>query len=430
SFIRGYSEIASSEQTVLRPHDEVGSIAADTLAIDDDEITKIRCEFDAARKSFHKIPEAMKEMPKMNPKGIYVNKNVRLDTIQVYGFDYDYTLAHYSANLQSLIYDLAKEHMVNELRYPEVCMEFKYDPTFPIRGLSYDKSKGCLLKLDFFGSIEPERCYYGHRKLSKNEIEEIYGTRHIGQAVTSFTEPSSYIFNAFNAHALGALAEVAGPGLNFHLGIVLPALLSAMGGEEKDVQNLAKEAAETVVFVIDEEGVESLISELLKGVGDSQASIRRSSYLIGYFFRNSKLYLVDEASNIIATLIILLSDSDSSTVVEALSRVVNSVPNEVLPSHVKLVRDAVSTSRDRERRKKKINDVKPKGIRTVAEFISATYFNYNFSSVVKAHALPKRITNALVYDRVDVEFGRLQARDMLQHLWTGPISNASVDGSN
>lgn len=28
---------------------------------------------------------------------------------------------------------------------------------------------------------------------------------------------------------------------------------------------------------------------------------------------------------------------------------------------------------------------------------------------------------------LDVEFGRLQARDLLQHLWTGPISNASVD---
>uniref|UniRef100_A0A2N9H7P5 Stalled ribosome sensor GCN1-like HEAT repeats region domain-containing protein n=1 Tax=Fagus sylvatica TaxID=28930 RepID=A0A2N9H7P5_FAGSY len=190
SFIRGYSEIASSEQTVLRPHDEVGSVAADTLAID---------------------------------------------------------------ILAKLVH-------------------------FPL--------------------------------------------------------------SAFNAHALGALAEVAGPGLNFHLGTVLPALLSAMGGEEKDVQNLAKEAAETVVFVIDEEGVESLISELLKGVGDSQASIRRSSsYLIGYFFRNSKLYLVDEAPNIISTLIILLSDSDSSTVVvawEALSRVVSSVPKEVLPSYVKL----------------------------------------------------------------------------------------------
>lgn len=27
----------------------------------------------------------------------------------------------------------------------------------------------------------------------------------------------------------------------------------------------------------------------------------------------------------------------------------------------------------------------------------------------------------------DAEFGRAQARDMLQHLWAGPISNASVD---
>ncbi|KAL8507751.1 hypothetical protein ACS0TY_018337 [Phlomoides rotata] len=31
------------------------------------------------------------------------------------------------------------------------------------------------------------------------------------------------------------------------------------------------------------------------------------------------------------------------------------------------------------------------------------------------------------YKYADVEFGRFQARDMLQHLWTGPISNTSVD---
>jgi len=29
--------------------------------------------------------------------------------------------------------------------------------------------------------------------------------------------------------------------------------------------------------------------------------------------------------------------------------------------------------------------------------------------------------------QADVEFGKLQARDMLQHLWTGPISNSSVE---
>ncbi|CAM8895066.1 unnamed protein product [Rhodiola kirilowii] len=163
--------------------------------------------------------------------------------------------------------------------------------------------------------------------------------------------------SAFNAHALGALAEVAGPGLNTHLSTVLPALLHAMGDDNVDVQNMAKKAAETVVLVIDEEGIEPLLSELLKGVGDSQALVRRNScYIIGFFFKNSELYLADEAPDMISTLIVLLSDSDAENVPvawEALSRVMASIPKDVLPSHIKLVRDAVSTARDKERRKKK-----------------------------------------------------------------------------
>ncbi|KAI3782115.1 hypothetical protein L2E82_12148 [Cichorium intybus] len=146
-----------------------------------DEVAKIREKFDLAKQRFLQIPDALERMPKMNPKGIYVNKNLRLDSIQVYGFDYDYTLAHYSPSLQNLIYDMAKQHLVNELRYPDGCLASKYDQTFPIRGLYYDKLKGCLLKLDFFGSIEPDGCYFGRRKLSRKEIEELYGTRHIGR---------------------------------------------------------------------------------------------------------------------------------------------------------------------------------------------------------------------------------------------------------
>ncbi|KAG5559604.1 hypothetical protein RHGRI_009214 [Rhododendron griersonianum] len=170
---RSYSASLSPEERILKLEED------DQLA--EDDIAKIRAQFDAAKQSFFKIPEAVKEMPKMHPKGIYVNKNLKLEDIQVYGFDYDYTLAHYSSNLQTLIYELAKEHLVNELRYPDSCLEFKYDPTFPIRGLNYDKLKGCLLKLDFFGSIEPDGCYFGHRKLTRKEIEQIYGTRHIGR---------------------------------------------------------------------------------------------------------------------------------------------------------------------------------------------------------------------------------------------------------
>lgn len=52
-----------------------------------------------------------------------------------------------------------------QLRYPDICMSFKYDPSFPIRGLYYDKSRGCLMKLDFFGSIEPDGCYFGRRRV-------------------------------------------------------------------------------------------------------------------------------------------------------------------------------------------------------------------------------------------------------------------------
>jgi hypothetical protein len=41
-----------------------------------------------------------------------------------------------------------------------------------------------------------------------------------------------YLASSFNAHALGALAEVAGPGLNSHIGTVLPALILAMDDED------------------------------------------------------------------------------------------------------------------------------------------------------------------------------------------------------
>lgn len=163
--------------------------------------------------------------------------------------------------------------------------------------------------------------------------------------------------SAFNAHALGALADVAGPGLDSHLGTVLPPLIEAMGNDDQEVATLARKAAETVVMVIDEEGLYSLIAELLKSLGDTQASVRRgSAYLSGFFFKNSKLDLLDESPNLVTTLIVMLTDPDSATVQsswEALGCVIGSLPKEILPTYVKVVRDAVSTARDKERRKRK-----------------------------------------------------------------------------
>jgi hypothetical protein len=51
--------------------------------------------------------------------GVYANHNLRLARIHVYGFDYDYTLAHYTNHLQFLIYNLVKAQLVTEVRvYP------------------------------------------------------------------------------------------------------------------------------------------------------------------------------------------------------------------------------------------------------------------------------------------------------------------------
>ncbi|GMQ02298.1 hypothetical protein CsSME_00048595 [Camellia sinensis var. sinensis] len=123
---RGYSSSISFEQKILKLEED-NQLAEEAIA-------KIRREFDAAKQSFFKIPDALKGMQKMDPNGIYVNKNLRLENIQVYGFDYDYTLAHYSANLQSLIYELAKEHLVNEVCLGTLIVAWNSNmiPPFPL----------------------------------------------------------------------------------------------------------------------------------------------------------------------------------------------------------------------------------------------------------------------------------------------------------
>ncbi|KAK1439666.1 hypothetical protein QVD17_05486 [Tagetes erecta] len=54
-------------------------------------------------------------------------------------------------------------------------------------------------------------------------------------------------------------------------------------------------------------------------------------------------------------------------------------------------------------------------------------FEYFTERTPRSHFELRETSLVWNYKYADVEFGRLQARDMLQHLWTGPISNASVD---
>ncbi|QCE10205.1 alpha,alpha-trehalose-phosphate synthase [UDP-forming] 1 isoform X1 [Vigna unguiculata] len=54
-------------------------------------------------------------------------------------------------------------------------------------------------------------------------------------------------------------------------------------------------------------------------------------------------------------------------------------------------------------------------------------FDYFTDRTPRSHFEEREASLVWSYRHSDVEFGRLQARDMLQHLWTGPISNASVE---
>lgn len=54
-------------------------------------------------------------------------------------------------------------------------------------------------------------------------------------------------------------------------------------------------------------------------------------------------------------------------------------------------------------------------------------FEYFTERTPRSHFEHRETSLVWNYKYADIEFGRLQARDMLQHLWTGPISNAAVD---
>ncbi|XP_055933484.1 5'-nucleotidase domain-containing protein 3-like [Argiope bruennichi] len=125
--------------------------------------------------------EANLPPPEVNPLGVFANNELNLSQIQVYGFDYDYTLAVYKESLHYLIYNLGRDFLVNKFKYPKDILKLTYQPGFAIRGLHYDMQKGVLMKIDSFHQIQFESVYRGMTQLSKEAVIEIYGGSYIPQ---------------------------------------------------------------------------------------------------------------------------------------------------------------------------------------------------------------------------------------------------------
>jgi HAD superfamily 5'-nucleotidase-like hydrolase len=104
---------------------------------------------------------------------IYVNRDLRMDRIEMIGFDLDYTLATYARpHLEETAFRLTAEELVRDRGYPADLLAAPYDPSFCIRGLVVDKKLGNLLKMDRYRHVG--RAYQGRQPLTKEERRSLY----------------------------------------------------------------------------------------------------------------------------------------------------------------------------------------------------------------------------------------------------------------
>jgi HAD superfamily 5'-nucleotidase-like hydrolase len=108
---------------------------------------------------------------------VYVNRNLRMDEIDVIGFDMDYTLALYhQANLEALSIRCTLDKLVTR-GYPSEVHSLPYDTRFALRGIVVDRQLGNLFKMDRYGHVG--RVYHGRRPLDRDERHRLYRTERI-----------------------------------------------------------------------------------------------------------------------------------------------------------------------------------------------------------------------------------------------------------
>jgi 5'-nucleotidase len=104
---------------------------------------------------------------------IYANRNLRLDQIQMVGFDMDYTLALYhQARIEELSVAATVQKLVSNKGYPAPIQSLPYDASLGIRGLVVDMKTGNVFKPDRYGT--PGRVRHGNLSLPRREVTALY----------------------------------------------------------------------------------------------------------------------------------------------------------------------------------------------------------------------------------------------------------------
>jgi 5'-nucleotidase len=104
---------------------------------------------------------------------IYVNRNLRLDKIEMVGFDMDYTLALYNqARIEELSMRATLDKLVTAKGYPETIRGLGYDPMLAVRGLVVDHENGNIFKPDRYGF--PGRARHGLKNIDRALAGDLY----------------------------------------------------------------------------------------------------------------------------------------------------------------------------------------------------------------------------------------------------------------
>jgi 5'-nucleotidase len=111
------------------------------------------------------------EIPRKNR--VYVNRNLRLDKIDMVGFDMDYTLAIYDqARIEELSMRATLDKLCQNKGYPEEIRHLSYDPALAIRGLVIDRANGNIFKPDRYGF--PGRARHGLVNIERDRVSSLY----------------------------------------------------------------------------------------------------------------------------------------------------------------------------------------------------------------------------------------------------------------
>ncbi len=103
---------------------------------------------------------------------VFVNRNLRMEEIQLIGFDMDYTLGIYQqAEMEKLSIELTLAKLVKR-GYPDAILGLQYSPEWAIRGLVVDRQMGNVFKMDRHGHVG--RVFHGGMMLTREERTTLY----------------------------------------------------------------------------------------------------------------------------------------------------------------------------------------------------------------------------------------------------------------